>query len=81
MKLTTHLRLALRLMSSFIPPAPIRLHSLHTDIVTIFETSFALHKPLSLSHAGGPFYHLVSYNVLVTYATVWPAARQWKLSP
>ena len=66
-------------MSGFIPPASIRLYSLHTDIATIFETNFALHKPLSLSHAGCRLYHLISYNVLVTYATVWPAARQWKL--
>lgn len=66
-------------MSGFLPPPPIRLRSVHTDTVTIFETRFALHNPLSLLHAGCRFYHLVSYNVPVTYATVWPAARQWKL--
>lgn len=60
---------------------PIRLHSVHADIATVFETSFALHNRLSLSHAGCRLYHLVAYNLLVTYATVWPAARQWKLSP
>jgi len=67
-------------MSGFLPPAPTHLHSMHTDIVTTFEASFTLHKPLSLSHADCRLYHLFSYNVLVTYATVWTAARQWKLS-
>ena len=61
MKLTTHLHLALRLMSGFIPPAHIRLHSVHTDIVNLFETSFALQKPLSLSHASCRLYHFFFY--------------------
>jgi hypothetical protein len=68
MKLATHLYLAQSLMSGFLPPAPIRLHSVHTDIFTLFEAYFALHNPLSLSHA--------AYNLLLTYAIVWPAARQ-----
>ena len=66
MKLSTNLHLALRLMSGLMPSASIRLHSVHTDIVTVFGTSFTLHNTLSLSQVVCRLYHLVSYNLLVT---------------